>query len=224
MKFNKLSILMLGIASASLVTGCSSTVTKEDIVKQEAEVQQARMDAQQEINERKQEQMEKQAEQLPDWVVSPPRADATGFYGVGLGIDEDLLTSMRKANLQAKYDVASTMRSELSGEDTMTGSSAGQYRYVINNFVNSVPLTGVEVVNRSVKPVDGTYKTYVLVKLPYDKFNLILKNQAKPEDTRTLQESYDRLMKRVEDKKSSESSVQASSDIHLGASNTKTTE
>jgi hypothetical protein len=105
---------------------------------------------------------------------------------------------MRKAKLQGSYELAQTMKSELSGEDTMTGSGEGEYRYVINNFVDKVNLSGAELVKQVVDPVDGQYKAYVLMKYPYGQFNQILKDQkSNVAETKTLDEAYQRLMSRV---------------------------
>lgn len=196
---NKQKIILVSLFAGSLaLTGCSSNPTNQDIVKEELEVQEIRAEAVANAKELQQEKMEEEMASLPDWVVEPPRTDGTGFYGVGTASDRDLVTSMRKAELQAKYSLASTMKSELSGEDIMSGSGEGDYRYIINNFVNKVELTGTETVKRVVKPIDGQYKSHILIKLPFDQFNEVLRNQAKTVDTKTLEESYDRLMKKVE--------------------------
>lgn len=194
-------LMVFVVLGVFLTTGCSSTMTREEVVEQEIEIQEMRAEAKAERIEQKQEQMEDVISEMPDWVVEPPRADETGFYGVGSGSDNDPVISARKASLQAKYELASTLKSELSGDDTMSnGGENGQYRYVINNFVNKVNLTGYELVKRKVVPQHGEYKTFILLKLPYDKFNEVLTNQAKPEDKESLEDSYARLMKRINSK------------------------
>ena len=201
MKFShKKTLLSLLSATALLgLTACSSTPSATDIAEEQAEVAEIRAEAQQEQNERNQAMMQNEMESLPDWVIEPPKADSTGFYGVGLSSDLDLLNAMRKAKLQASYELAQTIKSELSGEDTMTGSGEGEYRYVINNFVNKVNLSGAELVKQRVDPVDGKYKAYVLMKYPYKQFNQVLQdhntNQA---EKKTLDEAYQRLMTKVE--------------------------
>ncbi|BCN93249.1 hypothetical protein THMIRHAM_10340 [Thiomicrorhabdus immobilis] len=200
MEFNP-TRLLLGFLAALLVTltGCSSTPSATDIAEEQAEVAEVRAEAQKEQAERNQAMMENEMKSLPSWVIEPPKADSTGFYGVGLASDLDLLNAMRKAKLQAAYELAQTMKSELSGEDTMTGSGEGEYRYVINNFVDKVNLSGAELVKQVVDPVDGKYKAYVLMKYPYSQFNQVLQDQKTNQaEMKTLDEAYQRLMAKVE--------------------------
>ncbi len=201
MEFNYKNILFTLLATTALagLTACSSAPTAADIAEEQAEIAEIRAEAQEEQNERNQAMMQKEMESLPSWVIEPPKADSTGFYGVGLASDLDLLNSMRKAKLQASYELAQTMKSELSGEDTMTGSGEGEYRYVINNFVDKVNLSGAELVKQVVDPVDGKYKAYVLMKYPYSQFNQVLKDQSSNQaEMKTLDEAYQRLMAKVE--------------------------
>lgn len=182
---------------ASLI-GCSSTPSKTDIAEEQAKVEKIQAEAAQEQAERRQAQMEEEMKNLPGWVLDPPKTDGTGFYGVGVGSDKDFVNSMRKAKLQASYELAKTMKSELSGEDTMTGSGEGEYRYIINNFVDKVNLSGAQVVQQKVEPINGQYKAYVLMKYPYNEFNQVLHDsQSTAAQKKTLQDAYDRLMKKI---------------------------
>jgi hypothetical protein len=184
-------------AAMSLV-GCSSSPSKTDIAEEQAKVEKIQSDAAEAQAERRQEQMEQEMKNLPGWVLDPPKTDGSGFYGVGIGSDRDLVNSMRKAKLQASYELAKTMKSELSGEDTMTGSGEGEYRYVINNFVDKVNLSGAQVVKQKVEPINGMYKSYVLMKYPYNDFNQVLKDsQANDANKKTLEDAYQRLMKKI---------------------------
>lgn len=201
MKFthNRLLLGLLATTLLGTLTACSSTPSATDIAEEQAEIAEIRADAQKEQAERNQAMMEKEMKSLPSWVVEPPKSDSTGFYGVGLASDSDLLNAMRKAKLQGAYELAQTMKSELSGEDTMTGSGEGEYRYVINNFVDKVNLSGAELVKQIVDPVDGKYKAYVLMKYPYSQFNQVLKDQGSNKaEMKTLDEAYERLMAKVE--------------------------
>lgn len=193
----KILNLALFTTAVSLV-GCSSSPSKTDIAEEQVKVEKIQAEAAKEQAEQRQEQMEQEMKNLPGWVLDPPKTDGTGFYGVGIGSDRDLVNSMRKAKLQASYELAKTMKSELSGEDTMTGSGEGEYRYVINNFVDKVNLSGAQVVKQKVEPVNGTYKAYVLMKYPYNDFNQVLKDsQATEANKKTLEDAYQRLMKKI---------------------------
>ena len=179
------------------LVACGSTPKNIQISKDEATVQEIRDKAEQEQLKRKQALLEREVKTVPNWVVAPPRADLQGFYGVGIGSDSDMLNSMRKARLQGAYELARSMSAELSAEDTMTGSGQGQYRYVVDLFVNRVNVAGSEMVHQEVIPVNGIYKTYVLMKMPMGEFNQVLKSQASSAEKSELERGYRRLMKRV---------------------------
>jgi hypothetical protein len=168
-----------------------------DISKDETKAQAVRDAAAQERRDKKQALLEREAREIPEWVVSPPKADEQGVYGVGIGSDADVLTSMRKARLQGTYELAKAMNAELSAEDTMTGSGEGQYRYIVSLFVNKVNVAGAEVVQQEVKPINGVFKTYVLVKLPFAEFNHALRAQVSSIQKTELEKDYERLMKRI---------------------------
>lgn len=180
-----------------ILTGCSSPITKTQISKDEANAQMVREQAEQDKLTRKQALLEHEIKGIPAWVIAPPKADAQGFYGVGIGSDADLLTSMRKAKFQGAYELAKTINAELSAEDTMTGSGQGEYRYIVDLFVNRVNVAGMELIEQEVKPVNGLFKTYTLQKLSFADFNHVLKAQQASLQKKTLEDAYSRLMKRI---------------------------
>lgn len=187
------------LAAISVVfVACGTTEKSTQVAKDMASAQEVRDKAEQARLERKQALLEREVKTVPDWVVSPPHADHTGIYGVGIGSDVDLTNSMRKARLQSMYELAKAFRAEVSGEDTMIGSGDNEYRYVVDLFVNKVSLAGTEVIKQEVVPVGGVYKTYALLKYPLADFNNVIaaeKNAARRTD---LQTAYTRLMARVE--------------------------
>jgi len=185
------------IAAIFALGGCNTTPTRADISKDEVKAQSIHEDAEQQRLDKKQALLEREAKEIPDWVISPPKADAQGVYGVGLGSDADVLTAMRKAKLQGLYELAKSMNAEMSGEDTMTGSGEGQYRYIVSLFVNKVNVAGTELVRQEVKPVNGVFKTYVLMRLPFAEFNHALNAERTSSQKTELEESYNRLMKRI---------------------------
>lgn len=193
---NKNRLLLSAISL--LFIACSTTDKSTQVAKDLASAQEVRDKAEQARLERKQALLEREVKTVPDWVVSPPHADHTGIYGVGIGSDVDLTNSMRKARLQSMYELAKAFRAEVSGEDTMIGSGDNDYRYVIDLFVNKVSLAGTEVVKQEVVPIGGAFKTYSLLKYPLADFNAVIaaeKNAARRND---LQTAYARLMARVE--------------------------
>lgn len=188
------------------LTGCSSTPTASDIAEQENDRLVVQQEFQQKQDEIKESKMQDSLSKMPDWYLNPPRADQSGFYGAGQGESEDLTTAVRKAQLQAKFQLASFLKSELSGEETANGSSDSNFRYIANNFVNSVDLSGAEYVKKVVGVNLAKYQVYVLAK--YSVNNLAdkiasIKNQS---DRAGLEDAYKRLMKRVKVSKATKSS------------------
>lgn len=186
------------IVVAGVLTGCSSTSERMAIAKEEYEIHQMRVEASERQTEREMKLMESELKSTPSWAVEPPRPDETGFYGVGIGTDSDLALAIRKSNLQAQYELAQNISSELAGEDTMNGMGDNEYRFIINNFVDKVDVTGTELVRREVVVVSDGYRVFTLNKLPYAEFNRVLQDQAATPERETLEQSYDRLMQRVE--------------------------
>lgn len=193
-----LKLSALAVASV-LAVGCSSTVTKTDIVKEEIKIQEMQKQNQAKRIKEENRLMEKQLGSVPDWVLNPPRADDTGFYGVGVAKDKDLMLSTRKAQLIGTFEIARTMRSELSGEDTQTASD---YRMVVNRFVDKVNVSGAEIIRQDVQVQNGEYQTYVLMRLSYDRYKELVELQATKEEAESLDEAYERLIKRVADDES----------------------
>jgi hypothetical protein len=186
--------LLILIPIISFVSACSSTQTKEDIAEQEQKIYQIKMEQKQKEIELKQKENEDTLEQSPDWALDPPRSDNTGVFGIGMSSDENLVNAIKKAKLQAYFSVAQTLKSELSGEDTINGSGSNNYRYIINNFVDKVDLSGSEVVKQKVNTIAGNYKAYVLIKYPFKQFNQILKDMKESPQKESLKASYKRLM------------------------------
>lgn len=193
--------LVTPLAFAALLSACSSVPDYGDIVDAEIERTEAQMEAKERRQAREMELRKENLESLPDWALNPPRPDETGIYGVSIEVDKNIQTAIRKGNLQARYDVAKEIRFEMAGEDTMTGSGAGQYRYVINGFVDSVDLAGVETVRREIVPAPEGYQVLTLVKLPLGEFNAVL-NAYKQDlsNAEPLQHGYERLMARIKER------------------------
>lgn len=188
---------LIAIALATTVlalgTGCSSNPMKQAIKDQERlERHLAAQEARR--AERQIEAGEEQLSTLPAWVITKPRPDGTGMYGVGIGESRDLTNAIRKSNLQARFDVAKEIENVLTAEETMTGTSDAQYRYIVNSFVNQVDLAGVEDVLREVQAGPRGFRTYTLVKLPYDDFNEALQGFSQ---RGRLESAYQQLMERV---------------------------
>lgn len=185
--------ILAAIATGVLAAGCSKNPMQQAIKDQER--LERHLAAQEERRaERQKLAGEEQLSSLPSWVVTKPRPDGTGMYGVGIGESRDLTNAIRKSNLQARFDVAKEIENVLTAEETMTGSSDSNYRYIVNSFVNQVDLAGVEDVMREVQSGPRGFRAYTLVKLPYDDFNEALQGFGQ---RGRLESAYQQLMERV---------------------------
>jgi len=192
----KTSLLLAALAGFAL-SGCSSTgIDKKEIVAQELEIKQMRAEAMAEAAEVKTEKMQTEIDMVPDWVMENPRPDETGFYASGSSEDEQLFNAIRKANLKAKFNLVTQIKSSLSGEETLTGDGKGQFEFIINNFVDKVELSGYEVIESTTYASNGTYKSHRLYKLPHEALDSILNKQFSAGSE--LRDSYDRLMARIQ--------------------------
>jgi len=202
------SLKLTAISTAMVVTlaACSTTVPEPetDMGKRLAELerQQLEMKARQEARE--QIEREEEIALLPDWVENPPESDATGFYGVGIAQSKRLNHSRKAARLQAEFELAKMYRQELSGsersfeEGNTDGDVTVQTTFLIDKIVDAVPVVGYEVVDQEIKAHDGQHYTYVLLKLPYDKFNKVLQQQRAAETDDRVQQAFDDLERRLD--------------------------
>jgi len=185
--------IIAAVATGLWVAGCSNTPMEQAI--EDSERLERHLTAQEAKRaERQIAAGDEQLSTLPAWIVTKPRPDGTGMYGVGIGESRDLTNAIRKSNLQARYDVAKEIQNELTAEETITGSSDAQYRYIVNSFVNQVDLAGVEDVMREVQSGPRGYRAYTLVKLPYDDFNEALQGFGQRGE---LESAYQQLMERA---------------------------
>lgn len=127
---------------------------------------------------------------LPGWVSEQPTTDLSGFYGVGIGSDRDLLGSVQLAKQQAVKQLAQTIKLALADNDSDPS--------VINRFVDQLDLSNSQLVKQKVQPSNGRYQSYVLMRYSYQNFTRQLKQSRQSEDElQTLDEAYHRLMKKV---------------------------
>ena len=199
---------------AVLLTGCASEA--ERIAKDQLNVEQLREEA---AAKERAERTEKMGDYLddvvPEWFLTPPKMDATGIYGAGTAASKDLGFAIRKAKLQAIYDAAKVMKQEMSGQERSLqrdqgsdGDVAQRTELLIDALVAEVPVSGYDIVKNNVVPTDGQYHVFVLAKLPFDEFNQVLRN-SKDGLKGEFDESFDKLERRIKDKKTTDSSTLA---------------
>ncbi|RME59367.1 hypothetical protein D6779_04495 [Candidatus Parcubacteria bacterium] len=189
-KFSSILAISAIFAGATL-SGCSSNAKKDEL-KSDLQQEQKTLEA----------KLEKEAQQnvsqMPDWFINPPAVDGEAFYGVGLGEDYDLNDAVKKARLQAYYEIAKNMKSELAGEETMTGNRAGQYRSIINQFVDSTPLAGADTDDTKIYTDKGKYRVYVKLKMPLDRVQQMIEQEDAQTNRQRLEEAYQRLMDKLD--------------------------
>ncbi|MFQ3190589.1 MAG: hypothetical protein ACI936_001721 [Paraglaciecola sp.] len=194
-------VLSLPIMVGLLASGCSST---NSIVERESQLNESRIEARAEYTERENDRLSDALDDLPSWILEPPRSDATGMYAVGISESKKLRTSMNGARLQGEFGLAKMYKQEISGSERSYESDSGgdsvteQYTSIIDKLVEQVPVVGFEVVDQKVVVVNGKYTTYILLKLPYDEFNAVLRDQRRSAKDLTIASAFDDLEKRLD--------------------------
>lgn len=198
--------LLATIPAAILLSACSSSpdTNPDQAMNQrliELEAQQREM--QRIRNAYEQEIRQSEIEALPEWVESPPDADSTGFYGVGIAQSKNLNHSRRSARLQAEMELAKQSYQELSASERSFEQGNGdgdvtvQTTFLIDNIIDSVPVVGYQIVDQKIHAMDGQVYTYVLLKLPYDQFNMALKQRRSASQDQRIQSYFDDLERRL---------------------------
>lgn len=197
----KYSVILF--VAALVLAGCASKVTNEEIALDANRAQAVRDKAEAERISARQERMTADLAQIPKWALDPPQPDGQGIYAVGMADAEQLTVSMRKAMLEAEFGLAKLYRQELSGsergymQERGDKSIATQYTGLIDKLVSRVQIVGFEVLQQEVKPVRGSYHTWVLLKMPYSQFNKVLQEQRAAGVEESVRAAFDDLEARV---------------------------
>ncbi len=173
----KSKILLLS-AVVTLISACSSTTEDkiESINEAQINVQQARLEVEQE-------KREKEVKALPDWVLNVPSPDATGYYAVGYGESRTIFKAIKKSVLQAEFGLAKVIKQEISGserifeKDSGAGSEQEFFQTAIDKIIDSVQIVGYSQVDQKLIPTQGIHTVYTLLKMPYEQYNKILANE-----------------------------------------------
>ncbi|MCG8026272.1 MAG: hypothetical protein JAZ02_20210 [Candidatus Thiodiazotropha endolucinida] len=163
--------------------------------------------AKQEAIEIRNEALEENIDSLPQWVSDTPKPDAEGMYAVGIGESDNVSLALKKARLEAEFGLAKLYSQELSGSERIYSTDsdhAVENRYVglIDKLVQSVPVVGYSTVEQEIKAGNGKYQAYVLLKLPYDEFNKILKQQKEGKVSQDMASAFGELEKRLDMRRS----------------------
>lgn len=212
MNCNKLTLLSLLVGA--VLTGCASAPDAAYIAKQEAEAQQIRNNAWTQRVQKEQEGAISRIKHTPLWVINPPKSDEEGVFAVGMGESKKLDVALKIASLNAQFGLAKNYKQELSGSEqlyTLDNGNAGvteQYKQLIDNLVDSVSVVGYRVVEQEIIAIDGKMNAYVLLKLPFDKFNATLGNEIIHSKNTQIKQAVEDLEERLKDRKRSNSQVQ----------------
>lgn len=179
--------IVVGALASLLMVGCAS----DPLV------------IQQEAVERKTEALQDHLDEVPDWAIKPPKPTAYGMYGVGIARSTDLAVAIKKARLLAEFDLATQYKQEISGSERMYtadtgGNAASRYVALVDKLVARLSLSGMNVEESVIKPVDGKYEAYILMMLPYDAANVALQQLKEAEMSQTMKEAFDDLERRLD--------------------------
>lgn len=145
---------------------------------------------------------------VPDWYLNPPNNDEYGLVGVGSASSKDMHHALKKARLQAEFELAKNYRQELSGSERIyerengMGDIVQTSQFLIDKLVDSVPVVGYEMLDQEIQVLpDGQFQAYSLLKLPFDEFNKVLQGiKANSQDAKEL-EAFNDLERRLEAKR-----------------------
>jgi len=178
------------------VTACSQDTAMYRVSQDNADALAAQEEA-------KQEAAEALIDNTPSWYLSTPSPDANGMFAAGSGESDSMRIAMSKAKLRATFNLAKLYKKELSGSerdfqrDAGDGNVTVQYEQLIDELVQA-SIVGEKTIEQKVKAIDGRIHAWVLMKLPYDEFNKILKQQAAQAKDKAIQSAFDDLERRLD--------------------------
>lgn len=187
---------MIAATVVFALAGCSSAPDRTEIVQDQLEAEQMKADTAQDKAEIK-------LASVPDWVLNPPQSDASGVYGVGIGESRKLNVAIKKAGLNAQYELAKGFGQELAGNEksyTKDGSagSVDDYVQLIDSIVNTVPINGYEVVESDVAIIAGKYTSYKLLRLTYEQFEKGMNSVKTASTEQKIKNEFNDLHKRLD--------------------------
>ncbi|WP_342616749.1 hypothetical protein [Rhodoferax sp. GW822-FHT02A01] len=198
--------LALSALSAAMLMGCASKPTAESLQRDQLKAEELRAKADAAKAEKRQVQNEAFIEGIPSWALQPPKPDSGGFYAVGAAESQSLSVAQKKAMLDAEFGLAKQYRQELSGsersftQERNDQSLSNQYTQLIDKLVSRVPVVGFEVVKQEAKSIQGTFHSWVLLKLPFAQFNRVLQEQRAEAVDVTVQKAFDDLERRLKER------------------------
>jgi hypothetical protein len=195
---NKKTLFLVSIL-AVVIAGCSSN-PYEDMAKDQANAREVIQEAHNKAVAMQQEKAEDYIDLVPEWIMTPPKADADGFYASGIGKSKDLSVAMAKSMVQAEFNLAKSYSQTLSAnEQYFKKEDYEQYVQVIDTFIDKVDLTGYSIEKRVVKPVDGVMQSFVLLKMPFERFNYEMSNEISKSNDAEAKAAFKALKERIKE-------------------------
>jgi len=148
-------------------------------------------------------QIKEHIHRLPDWVLAPPQADEIGVYAVGIGESNTFQIAVKKAKLEAEFELRKLFAQEIAGSEQMStanehGTSVSRYRGLISKLVSEGLVIGYSIEKQEVMAKNGKYHAYVLLKLPYDEFNIVQNQRNLSEHIHEFAPAFSDLEKRLD--------------------------
>lgn len=209
MKNSHISLMMIVIV-LSVLSGCTSTgnqASNQALLKQQFEIEKLRREFNQERVDVAQQQREAEINALPSWVLTPLQADNTGFYAVGMAISNSIFFVMKKAKMQAEFELAKQYRQLLSGtertfeRENAIGELQTQTTVLIDKLIDEVPIIGYDIVKQKIIALNGKHTAYILLKMPYEQYNKVLQAQKETQTETKVANAFNALQTRLKSRR-----------------------
>ena len=190
----------------ALGTGCSTTRSVSDVAAEVAKADKVREAADQARLERKQEVLEAKIKATPKWAVQAMKGDGAGVYAVGFGESDKIQVALKKAMLEAEFGLAKQFRQELSGSERIGVNDKGEravsesYTQLIDKLVANVPLSGYEVIEQEIKPLQGQFSAWVLMRMTHDQMAKMASKESGAATDARMSAAFGELGRRVRER------------------------
>lgn len=194
---NRINVILLAIVATLTVSGCTSSPDSADIARDQLKAEEIRTNA-------AQEKAEEKISNVPQWFLMPPKSDDSAVYGVGSGESRNIDFAMKKADLNAQYELAKSFFQELSGNEQSYNKESNyemkeQYTRLIDSIVSSVPVNGYETIEHKVVAENGRFSAYKLVRLSYARFSQAME-KLHGSDQAEVKAAFQQLQQRLQEK------------------------
>tara|TARA_R110001583_G_scaffold161696_3_gene313880 strand:+ start:3987 stop:4580 length:594 start_codon:yes stop_codon:yes gene_type:complete len=154
---------------------------------------------------------DQQIDEAPDWFMDSPKNTDEVIYGLGTAFSRDMQNAVRKAALQANYELAQTYKQSVSGSERTFvresgvgegGSVQSESDTVISKLVADADVSGAETVKKAVMREGSGFRAYVLAQYKLGTANLIKQEQVLEDQATSVRgsakDAYEELNQRVE--------------------------